>query len=249
MRRADSGFTLLELLVSVSILAVIAVMSWRGLDSVIRSRDIVTAQTDAINGLEMTFEQLAFDSENAAAPQDTGLPSVWAYPSQAAFVIVRRTPSQQAFAVPQANGSNNSAKQSGGVQLVLYRLAGDRFVRRASPLFNNRSSAQEWIRSLESELNRSDVLSDPQNVALLGNVQGLSLRLWADDAPGATVTEPAWKTVGSQSDEMTRLTTAYNAQIHILSRVVKGLELRLTVARTNNAGLSVNYTKLLLLGT
>src|ERR1700742_827676 len=41
-RHTVRGFTLIELLVAIAILAVIAVLSWRGLDQIIRGRQTIT---------------------------------------------------------------------------------------------------------------------------------------------------------------------------------------------------------------
>lgn len=38
------GFTLIELLVAIGILAMVAVLGWRGLDSIMRSREVLTGQ-------------------------------------------------------------------------------------------------------------------------------------------------------------------------------------------------------------
>lgn len=37
-----AGFTLIELLVAIAILAVVALLSWRGLDQIIRGRNVIT---------------------------------------------------------------------------------------------------------------------------------------------------------------------------------------------------------------
>ena len=37
------GFTLIELLIAITLMAVLAGLSWRGLDSLMRSRDITQA--------------------------------------------------------------------------------------------------------------------------------------------------------------------------------------------------------------
>lgn len=57
------GFTLIELLVAITILAFIAVMSWRGLDGIIRSRQALTAQMDQTRGAQLAFAQLQNDLE------------------------------------------------------------------------------------------------------------------------------------------------------------------------------------------
>lgn len=61
MRYKDAGFTLIELLVAISILAIVAVLGWRGLDSIVRSREVLTAELEKTRSLQLTFAQLQSD--------------------------------------------------------------------------------------------------------------------------------------------------------------------------------------------
>lgn len=60
MRKAR-GFTLIELLVAVSLMAVLAIMSWRGLDGMVRARTITEARADAVLTLQIGLAQWAAD--------------------------------------------------------------------------------------------------------------------------------------------------------------------------------------------
>lgn len=60
------GFTLIELLVAISILAIVAVLGWRGLDGIIRSRQALTAQMEQTRGMQLAFAQMQSDCENLA---------------------------------------------------------------------------------------------------------------------------------------------------------------------------------------
>jgi len=68
----QSGFTLIELLVAITILAFIAVMSWRGLDGIIRSRQALTAQMDQTRGAQLAFAQLQNDLEQLSDRNQIG---------------------------------------------------------------------------------------------------------------------------------------------------------------------------------
>jgi general secretion pathway protein J len=61
-RRA--GFTLVELLVAITILGFIAVLGWRGLDGIIRSRGALTSQMEQTRGLQLAFAQMQSDCAN-----------------------------------------------------------------------------------------------------------------------------------------------------------------------------------------
>ena len=65
MRAIPRGFTLVELLVALTILALISVLSWRGMDGVIRARDAATAMQDRTLEINASLEQLAIDLRNS----------------------------------------------------------------------------------------------------------------------------------------------------------------------------------------
>jgi general secretion pathway protein J len=59
--RRGRGFTLIELLVAAALLAVLAVLSWRGLDAVLESRRRIVAASDELRALTLAFSQLDED--------------------------------------------------------------------------------------------------------------------------------------------------------------------------------------------
>jgi general secretion pathway protein J len=65
------GFTLIELLIAITLMAALAGLSWRGLDSLMRSRDITHAQVDKTAVLQTVLAQWQADL-NAVQP----LPSI-----------------------------------------------------------------------------------------------------------------------------------------------------------------------------
>ena len=65
MKRA-CGFTLIELLVAISILAIVAVLGWRGLDSIVRARAALTEQMETTRGMQLAFAQMQSDCEHIA---------------------------------------------------------------------------------------------------------------------------------------------------------------------------------------
>ena len=61
------GFTLLEILIALAIFALLAVMAYSGLNSVLRTREITEARADALNALVMANRMLARDLEQLVA--------------------------------------------------------------------------------------------------------------------------------------------------------------------------------------
>ena len=61
LRRRRAGFTLIELLVAISVLAVVAVLGWRGLDGIVRARIALNQQLAQTRGLQLAFAQLQSD--------------------------------------------------------------------------------------------------------------------------------------------------------------------------------------------
>jgi len=59
--RKQKGFTLIELLIAITLMAMLAGLSWRGLDSLMRSRDITQAQVDKTAVLQTVLAQWQAD--------------------------------------------------------------------------------------------------------------------------------------------------------------------------------------------
>ncbi len=72
MRRAR-GFTLVELLVAISILALVAVLGWRGLDGIVRARIALTAQMETTRGMQLAFAQMQSDCQHMVTPEQVHL--------------------------------------------------------------------------------------------------------------------------------------------------------------------------------
>ncbi|MGE0806928.1 MAG: prepilin-type N-terminal cleavage/methylation domain-containing protein [Burkholderiaceae bacterium] len=64
-RRLTRGFTLLELLVAVALLSILAVLSWRGMDSVLQGRDRIVGASNQLRGLTMAMVQIEEDLRRA----------------------------------------------------------------------------------------------------------------------------------------------------------------------------------------
>ncbi|MBV8208577.1 MAG: prepilin-type N-terminal cleavage/methylation domain-containing protein [Burkholderiaceae bacterium] len=65
---AGKGFTLVELLVAIAIMALVAVISWRGLSSLIATRDRLGPEADDVRALLAATGQMQLDLEHAVNP-------------------------------------------------------------------------------------------------------------------------------------------------------------------------------------
>jgi general secretion pathway protein J len=119
------GFTLLELLVAVTILAVVAVMAWRGLSSLTTTRERLEPQNDAVRAVLAGFGQLERDL--AQVPTNARL---FALPGPAVRVLAvdGRTTLQILRLADAPDGSRAAATQT-----IFYRVADGALQRQSAP--------------------------------------------------------------------------------------------------------------------
>lgn len=76
MRRKHAGFTLIELMVAIAVLALMAVISWRGLDGMVRAQQITRQHADAVLELQTVLDQWGTDLDALQAIDQTE-PLAW----------------------------------------------------------------------------------------------------------------------------------------------------------------------------
>jgi general secretion pathway protein J len=156
------GLTLIELLVAISVLALVAVLGWRGLDSIARARITLTSGLEQTRGMQLTFAQLQSDCEHLAGSN----------------VLQNRVPiaaMQNQLTLIRTVFADN---QPSRLQVISYRLDGDKLTRRESAATRDLAQLDAlW----SSAIKDSDT---SQGVMLQSDVSGMSLRLWYSDGLG-----------------------------------------------------------------
>lgn len=77
--QSQAGFTLIEVLVALALMALVSLMAWRGLASVSGARDLIAAQAEDTDSIVRTLGQMARDVElsyNGPAFDSPGLDAV-----------------------------------------------------------------------------------------------------------------------------------------------------------------------------
>ncbi|MBC8736944.1 prepilin-type N-terminal cleavage/methylation domain-containing protein [Paraburkholderia sp. UCT31] len=151
-RYGARGFTLIELLVAIAILAVIAVLSWRGLDQIIRGRTTITNAMEDERVFAQLFDQMRIDARQAASDDESG---------QAAVSVSGNTLQIVRHMVLPATAPR--------LQVVRYQISNGRVVRYASPPLGN-------VGELRRALHGSD--EGWSAVPLMGGVGSISARMY-----------------------------------------------------------------------
>ncbi len=163
MRSEAQGLTLIELLVAIGVLAFVAVLGWRGLDSITRARESLNADLEQTRGLQLAFAQLQTDCANAvdAGTLDGRSPLV----VDASRVSIARRIQPEA--------------QAGALQFVTWRLRDGVLTREESPSTRDLTQFTQFIQSAQLAQGGST-----RPVKLQSGVKQMQVRVWTDDGRG-----------------------------------------------------------------
>jgi general secretion pathway protein J len=152
------GLTLVELLVAISVLGFVAVLGWRGLDSIVRARIALNNDLEQTRGMQLAFAQLQSDCAHLVSP--SVLPNkVPLDVGQGRLTLVRTV-----FA----------DNQPSRLQVIAYRIKEGVLTRRESPATRDlRELDTQWL-TAENDTDTS------QGVVLQTDVTALMMRLWVN---------------------------------------------------------------------
>ncbi len=217
---AQHGLTLIELLVAISIMAFVAVLGWRGLDSITRARASLNQELEQTRGLQLAFAQMQTDCMNVVnATELDGRAPVQV--DLARITLIRRTQ-------PEA--------QPGALQLVTYRLREGLLTREESLPTRDLTRLEQY-----AQLVKSPAPSAAQTqVRLQAGVQAMNLRVWADDGLGWRIPN------NTDSSVLTSRAALMNPQAGTTSSQISwtGVEVALRLP-----GRQASLTKIFMLGS
>ncbi len=193
-RRTAGGFTLIELLVAIAILAVIAVLSWRGLDQIIRGRQTITNAMEDERVFAQFFDQMRIDVRNAASDDEAGEPAVAVNGNALQIVRYLNRPGAPRIVV------------------VRYRIIEGRVIRYASPPLANIGEVRRALGGGEDE--------GWSSVPLIGGVGAINARLYVPKVGWTTQMKDVESAI-TENDNNLKVPQLGNAP---LPRSVTGLE-------------------------
>jgi general secretion pathway protein J len=200
------GFTLVELLVAISILAIVAVLGWRGLDGIVRARVALTQQMETTRGMQLAFAQMQSDCEHIAQRDVV---------DQRPYLLVgadRLTLVREVF----------TENQPSRLQVVAYRIVNGTLMRRESQATRDLVQLDALWQAVASDADTNPA------VALQTGVTGMQVATWLNNSwrqggvdPGANAAGTAGPPVqqqqqpdqpGQVSNEPTGLQVALQSQ-------------------------------------
>lgn len=165
--RTKRGFTLIELLVAISVLAIVAVLGWRGLDGIVRARIALTREMEQARGMQLAFAQMQRDCAQIAPSS--------ILPDRAPLVVAPG----RVVLVRTVFGDGQPTR----VQVVAYQLSGGVLTRRESAATRDLNALDMlWV----TVTNAADA---KQAVKLQAGVSDMKVRTWVTDGAG-------WRTPG-----------------------------------------------------
>jgi general secretion pathway protein J len=152
-RAGPAGFTLLELLVAIGIMAMISIIAWRGLSSLIATRDRLSPETDDVRSLLTGFGQMQLDLAQATSP---ALLSLGGSPVRIAEVDGSPTLRILRLAPLLPDGAS-------AVQQVVYSVQDGRLVRQATTPARSLAALSNTV---------------PAGLPLIAGVASIQVRFW-----------------------------------------------------------------------
>ncbi len=165
-KKGASGFTLVEMIIAITILAMVAILGWRGLDGIVRSRIALTNEMEQTRGMQLTFAQLQSDcAQIAPVSLMSARPTLLAAPGR--VLMVRLVFAEQ---------------QPTRVQIVDYRLRNGQLRRQESvPTRDLNVLDTMWQSALEDT---ADGSANSQSVMLQSDIASMEMQLWGSDGQG-----------------------------------------------------------------
>ena len=162
------GFTLIEVLVALVILSLMALLAWRGIDALLKSREIAQSSIERSSRLQTVMQQWEQDLANV---QDSQVVPALVFDG-ASLRLTRRQPQ--------------------GLQVVAWTLRDGTLYRWAGPLVQNVTALQDSV-----ERSQQFVADDSQRVTALQGVNNWLMYFYRDNAwsnaqsSAGTVASPA----------------------------------------------------------
>lgn len=176
-RLATRGFTLIELMIAIAILAVVAILAWRGLDQIMRGRDKVTAAMKDERVFAQMFDQMRIDARLAATDDEAGQPAIGVAGNTLQIVRELDVPG----VAPR-------------LQVVRYRIAGGRVVRYASPPIDDTNRLRTMLKDSSVE--------GWSWVALMGGVGAIDAKLYVPRVGWTTNLQTADEALAQNNDAL-----------------------------------------------
>jgi general secretion pathway protein J len=156
----QGGLTLVELLVAISVLAVVAVLGWRGLDSIVRARVALNEDLEHTRGMQLAFAQLQSDCSNIVIPSplSRNVGPIAARPEE--LILIR---------------SVFADNQPSRLQVVSYRVRDGRLTRQQSVPTRDLKELENIWQAMLGGSYASDAIE------LQSGVASMRMRLWGNN--------------------------------------------------------------------